>query len=158
MSTTNVVDLLPAYRRLLRAGLRAVQYSKPARYLLVDKVRAGFRHRDGVFDAERVRRTTWFLNAAAQSRGIEHRIVKNLLFVAWMRQRRVRHHWTMVQQSAKRVKDRMVADEEKKARMADKPWMKLKEDMRPDIISGHEYEHFDRTVTMLNDTMGMCLR
>jgi hypothetical protein len=28
----------------------------------------------------------------------------------------------------------------------------------PDLIKGKEYEHYERTVKMLNDTMGLCLR
>jgi hypothetical protein len=78
--------LIHAYRHLLRAGLRAVQFSKPSRYMIVDKLRTGFRdvkNGGGTFDGERIRRTIWFLNAAAQTRGLEHRILKNLCRVHW---------------------------------------------------------------------------
>ena len=34
-------------------------------------------------DPEAVRRTLWFLKAAAEERGLEHRIVKNILRVRW---------------------------------------------------------------------------
>jgi hypothetical protein len=80
-------DLLHAYRRLLRAGLRAVQYSKPSRWTLTARLREGFRDPRGDFDAEKVRRTVWFLNAAAQQRGLEHRILKNLCRVQGERAR-----------------------------------------------------------------------
>lgn len=80
-------ELLHAYRRLLRAGLRAVQFSQPSRSTLTAKLREGFRDPRGRFDAERVRRTVWFLNAAAQQRGLEHRILKNLCRVHWERAR-----------------------------------------------------------------------
>jgi len=82
-------DLLHAYRRLLRAGLRAVQFSQPSRSTITAKLREGFRDPRGVFDAERVRRTVWFLNAAAQQRGLEHRVLKNLCRVHWERVREV---------------------------------------------------------------------
>ncbi|KAK4190008.1 hypothetical protein QBC35DRAFT_491758 [Podospora australis] len=80
-------DLVYAYRKLLRAGLRAVQFAKPSRYIITEQLRKGFRDRHGVFDAERIRRTVWFLNSAAQSRGIEHKILKNLCRVHWERDR-----------------------------------------------------------------------
>jgi len=94
-------EILHAYRHLLRAGLRAVQFSKPSRYVLRDQLRAAFRDDDagkaprnptaaaaaagGGFDLERIRRTVWFLKAAGQEAGLEHKILKNLLRVAWAR-------------------------------------------------------------------------
>jgi hypothetical protein len=81
------VEILHAYRRLLRSGLRAVQFSKPARYLLRDQLREAFRDQEAKFNPEGIRRTVWFLNAAAQERGLEHKIVKNLLRVKWERSR-----------------------------------------------------------------------
>lgn len=84
------LELIHAYRRLLRAGLRAVQFSQPSRSTLTERLREGFRDPHGTFDPERVRRTVWFLNAAAQTRGLEHRILKNLCRVHWEKQREVR--------------------------------------------------------------------
>ena len=81
-------ELVHAYRALYRAGLQAVQFSKPARYTLRDQLRAAFRDDKAgaaVFDPDAVRRTVWFLRAAAAERGLEHRIVKNLLRTAWER-------------------------------------------------------------------------
>jgi hypothetical protein len=83
-------DLLHAYRRLLRAGLRAVQFSQPSSATITAQLRAGFRDPKGEFDPERVRKTVWFLNAAAQQRGLEHRILKNLCRVQWERESEVR--------------------------------------------------------------------
>jgi hypothetical protein len=83
-------ELIHAYRRLLRAGLRAVQFSQPSSSTVRDQLREGFRDPNGIFDAERVRRTIWFLNAAAQERGLEHRILKNLCRVHWDRMRELR--------------------------------------------------------------------
>lgn len=87
--TTPAPDLIHAYRRLLRAGLRAVQFSQPSRSTITARLREGFRDPRGEFDAERVRRTVWFLNAAAQQRGLEHRILKNLCRVHWERTRQM---------------------------------------------------------------------
>ncbi|KAJ4306913.1 hypothetical protein N0V88_000285 [Collariella sp. IMI 366227] len=112
MPPHTTTDLLHAYRKLLRAGLRAVQFSQPSRSILTERLREGFRDQHGSFEPERVRRTIWFLNAAAGARGLEHKILKNLCRVHWERMREVRR----------------------------------------------EYEHYERTVKMLNDSMGLCLR
>lgn len=83
--------LLHAYRHLLRAALRAVQFSKPARYVVRDQIREGFEQpprtttTTATYDPERVRRTVWFLKAAAQEAGLESRILKSLVRVAWER-------------------------------------------------------------------------
>lgn len=91
-TTTTTTDIVHAYRRLLRAGLRAVQFSKPSRMTLTEALREGFRDTRGgrTLEPERVRRTVWFLNAAAQHRGIEHRILKTLCRVRWERAREER--------------------------------------------------------------------
>ncbi|KAH6850919.1 hypothetical protein B0I37DRAFT_414289 [Chaetomium sp. MPI-CAGE-AT-0009] len=135
-------DLVHAYRSLLRAGLRAVQFSQPSRGVLTRQLRAGFRDPRGTFDAERVRHTVWFLNAAAQRRGLEHRILKNLCRVHWERENeRARTPW--------RLRVRRMEMEEKKGKGKGKD---------EDVIKGREYDHYERTVAMLNDTMGLCLR
>lgn len=85
--------LLHAYRHLLRAALRAVQFSKPARYIVRDQIREGFelprtttiKVPTPPYDPERVRRTVWFLKAAAHEAGLESRILKSLVRVAWER-------------------------------------------------------------------------
>ncbi|KAK4228506.1 hypothetical protein QBC38DRAFT_475037 [Podospora fimiseda] len=84
-------ELITAYRKLLRAGLRAVQFSKPSRYIIRDQLREGFRDTSGksTFEPERIRRTIWFLNAAAEERGMEHKILKNLCRVKFEREREV---------------------------------------------------------------------
>jgi len=81
-------EIIHAYRKLYRSGLRAVQYSKPARYSLQAQLRAAFRETGATFNAEGCRRTVWFFNAAAQEAGLEHRILRNLLRVAHMRRKR----------------------------------------------------------------------
>ncbi|KAK3899981.1 hypothetical protein C8A05DRAFT_17662 [Staphylotrichum tortipilum] len=136
-------DLILAYRRLLRAGLRAVQFAKPARMILTAKLRAGFRDPRGVFDVEAVRRTVWFLNSAAGRRGIEHRILKNLCRVEW--ERRQGATWKV------RLRGERVREERGRVLTGC-----VKRD--PNIIQGTEYEHYERTIDMLNKTFRLCLR
>lgn len=74
-------QIIHAYRHLYRASLQAVCYSQPASTVVRDQLRSEFRARDGVFDERAIKRTIWFLKNAAKYSGIEHKIVKNLLFV-----------------------------------------------------------------------------
>ncbi|EFY90411.1 hypothetical protein MAC_03657 [Metarhizium acridum CQMa 102] len=77
-------EVVHAYRHLYRCLLRAVQYSSPARYIARDQLRAAFRETPAL-DAEGVKRTIWFLEAAGKERGLEHAILKNLLRVRGQR-------------------------------------------------------------------------
>jgi hypothetical protein len=75
-------EIVKAYRRLYRDGLRAVQFSKPARYVLRDRLRLSFRNgaiRD--FDPAKIENTVEFLKGAAREKGLEHKIVKSLMQV-----------------------------------------------------------------------------
>lgn len=113
-------EIVRAYRHIYRAALRAVQFAKPARFVIRDQLRAAFRgerttltsaaNNEGAqpFDAEAIRRTVWFLNSAAEHRGIEHKIVKNLVKTAYWRQREAAAR----QQSWKRIVDGHQAREE----------------------------------------------
>lgn len=75
-------ELVLAYRHLYQHCLRAVQYSKPARYTARDRLRQAFRaNPPSSFDAARIRTTLEFLDGAARARGLEHKVVKNLLHV-----------------------------------------------------------------------------
>ncbi|CAK7241558.1 MAG: hypothetical protein STHCBS139747_003021 [Sporothrix thermara] len=141
------VELVKAFRSLYRSALRAVQFSKPARYVVRDQLRAAFRgqrttltsaaNNDGAqpFDPERIRRTVWFLNAAAASRGIEHRVLSNLLKTAYWRRRRAEAQqpsWSAI--------------------------MKTKKKKPVDEFQQTAYDHYDATIKMLNDQMNLCLR
>ncbi len=76
--------IIRAYRHLYRHGLRAVQFSKPARYTLRDRLRLAFRTGAAAdFHAQKVQNTIEFLQHATRERGLEHKIVKNLLVVWW---------------------------------------------------------------------------
>lgn len=78
--------ILLAYRHLYQHLLRAVQYSKPARYEARDRLRAAFRHSARQdFNSSQVQKTLEFLEGAAKYRGLEHHILKNLMFVSWTR-------------------------------------------------------------------------
>src|SRR4051794_11389190 len=74
------------YRSLFRAGLRAVQFSTPARYAVRDKLRAAFREAAPSFNQARINNTLQFLRAASIHLGTEHKIVRNLCLVHYWRQ------------------------------------------------------------------------
>lgn len=87
----NKLEIVSAYRNLYRGLLKAVQYSSPARKVARDQLRLAFR--DPVvstatgtpaWDAEGIKRTKWFLDAAAKEKGIEHKILKNLIKVRFL--------------------------------------------------------------------------
>lgn len=86
-------EVLRAYRHLSQHLLRAVQYSKPARFVVQDRMRNAFRNASsGTFDRTKIDRTLQFLDGAAKSKGVEHKIVKNLMFVWWEQKKLFRTH------------------------------------------------------------------
>ncbi|EAQ86642.1 hypothetical protein CHGG_07895 [Chaetomium globosum CBS 148.51] len=130
-------ELIHAYRSLLRATLRAVQYSQPSRTTITQQLRAGFRDPHGTLDTERVRHTVWFMNAAAQQRGLEHKILKNLCRVHWERaNERSRMPW--------RLRVRKMEMGEEKAEKARKGGKEVKE--QDDPISGTQYDHYEQLI------------
>lgn len=94
MSAANppVLSIAQAYRHLYRGLLHAVQYSAPARYVVRDQIREAFRKGEpATFDQAKVSRTLVFLQGAARERGLEHRVLKNLVHTAyWRREDRIR--------------------------------------------------------------------
>ena len=77
-------EVIQAYRNLYKHLLRAVQYSKPARFTARDHLRRSFRKSDpDDYDEARITRTLELLDSAATSKGLEHRMVKNLMHVWW---------------------------------------------------------------------------
>ncbi|KAG6013578.1 hypothetical protein E4U43_007218 [Claviceps pusilla] len=155
-------DIIHAYRHLYRNLLRAVQYAAPARYIARDQLRRAFRQAPSSaspaspasasassepapaspaslsststsatqpLNTEAIKRTIWFLEAAAKERGLEHKILKNLLRVQGERADKV-EGWKKVlgrSKSKRGGKDKAEGD------MA--------------------YEHYDRTVRMLNENI-----
>ncbi|KAG8417604.1 hypothetical protein J3459_006537 [Metarhizium acridum] len=124
-------EVVHAYRHLYRCLLRAVQYSSPARYIARDQLRAAFRETPAL-DAEGVKRTIWFLEAAGKERGLEHAILKNLLRVRGQRDAESRS-W----------KKNLIGTAQRDGMKSDR---------------GTPFQHYDMTVAMLNRTMGLCLR
>ncbi|OMP86391.1 hypothetical protein BK809_0003561 [Diplodia seriata] len=121
-------DILRAYRRLYTWGLRAVQYSMPARFTLRDRLRRIFRTNDRAsFDQRRIDNTLEFLRGATRERGLEHRIVKRLIHVWWHE-----HGW--------RSSDRYL-----------NTW-------KSGRIARTIYDPFNHKIRMLNETMGMCIQ
>ena len=82
--TPTAKEIVQSYRQLYRHGLQAVQYSSPARHTLKDRLRRAYRNGTAAdFDAEKIENTIQFLSNAAKEKGMEHRIVKNLLHAWW---------------------------------------------------------------------------
>ncbi|KAF2428967.1 DUF1763-domain-containing protein [Tothia fuscella] len=121
-------EIITAYRALYRTGLRAIQFSSPARYVLRDRLRRAFRVAPVTdFEPQRITNTLEFLNGAAQSTGMEHHILRNLLMV-W--------YWEPESWAQRR---------------------KLKE-REGVVLQMQAYDHFYHTLKMLNESMGLCLR
>jgi hypothetical protein len=73
-----------AYRHVLRHSLRAIKFSKPARYTLRDRLRLAFRKSPASdFDPVKIETTLEFLRYAEEFNGLEHDIVKGVLRVWW---------------------------------------------------------------------------
>lgn len=85
MNELQKADIRLWYRCLYRSALRAVQYSIPARFVVRDQLRAAFRTDGAVLSKEVAQRTNWFLHAAAKERGLEHKVLKNLVRIAYER-------------------------------------------------------------------------
>ena len=76
MATPSRSDVLLAYRHLYKHLLRAIQYSKPNRYVVQYRIRKAFRESTSDdYDERRIARTLEFLDYADKFRGLEHKIV-----------------------------------------------------------------------------------
>lgn len=77
----NHQEIVHAYRHLYRQGLKAIRYATPSRHVLRTTLRTSFRASPPAeFDPARIANTLRFLERAADMTGLEHRILKNLLF------------------------------------------------------------------------------
>jgi len=77
-------EILHTYRAVLRASLRAIHFAKPARYTLVSRLRLAFtKNPTSAYSPQKVANTLEFLEYARTQTGLEHKILKNLLFVWW---------------------------------------------------------------------------
>lgn len=123
-------EIIHAYRHLLRHSLRAIKFSKPARYTLRDRLRLAFRKGNAAdLDASKIKNTLEFLRYAEAENGLEHKIVKNLLYV-W---------WSQARGGHKRPHKRGVS----------------KQQEAEALITA--YDPFNHNIRMLNESMGLCL-
>ncbi|KAH7088868.1 hypothetical protein FB567DRAFT_522512 [Paraphoma chrysanthemicola] len=121
--------IIHAYRHLYRHGMRAVQFSKPARYTLRDRMRLAFRKGDTTdFAPAKIENTVEFLQYATRQNGLEHKIVKNLLFVWWVQEKGGRARHTSKVPTREEVEIKTTA-----------------------------YDTFNHNIRMLNESMGLCL-
>ncbi|KAI8942596.1 hypothetical protein NX059_000653 [Plenodomus lindquistii] len=127
MSNTVVIH---AYRHLYRHSLRAIQFSKPARYTLRDRIRLAFRKGSAAdLEPQKIQNTIEFLQYATKENGLEHKILKNLLFVWW------------VQGHGGRSRHRS-------------PRLATREETEIKVTA---YDTFNHNIRMLNESMGLCL-
>ncbi|KAF2121574.1 hypothetical protein BDV96DRAFT_217103 [Lophiotrema nucula] len=122
-------EIVQAYRQLYRHSLRAIQFSKPARYTLRDRLRLAFRTGDPAqFSPHKIANTLDFLSYATMENGLEHRILKNLLYVWWYQGRGG---------GGKR---------------SSRPPTPTETEIRTTA-----YDMFNHTIRMLNESMSLCL-
>ncbi|CAI6332569.1 unnamed protein product [Periconia digitata] len=123
-------DIVHGYRHLYRHGLRAVQFSKPARYVLRDRLRLAFRKptQKNEYNPQRIQNTIEFLQYATTHSGLEHKVLKNLLQV-----------WRCQALGGKA-----------------KPTGKtpIRDELR---INSTAYDAFNHHIDLLNESMEMCI-
>ncbi|KAL5334065.1 hypothetical protein BJX70DRAFT_33227 [Aspergillus crustosus] len=125
--------VVQAYRQLYRYSLKAVNYSTPARYQILQTLRSSFRSSPAQeFDSRKVTNTVHFLRKAADVVGTEHKILRNLLFIK---------HWDQPQM-----------------RRDTRPLRSLGIDQRDPRMRQDAREQFNRTLMLLNESLGTCLR
>lgn len=79
-----MTPVVHAYRSLYRQGLKAIRYSTPARHVLRSTLRSSFRSSPREeFDQSRIDNTLAFMQRAAEFKGLEHRILRNLLMTRY---------------------------------------------------------------------------
>lgn len=126
MSTSEVVQ---AYRTLFKLSNRAVLNSRRARYHIRNIIRNAFRSEPrSSFCPRRIENTAHFLERARKYRGLEHKIITNLLNIRWWRSKQ--HHGKLV-----RAQTNLAADVRKTT-----------------------WAQYDATVAMLNESQDLCLR
>lgn len=128
------VQVVSAYRRLLRTSLHAVRFASPAKHLIRHILRDSFRDSPAAaFNSRRIEKTIKFLEQAGEHNGFQHKILKNILHVRWWR------------------------DHKKEMKLPEslKPNTDVAMDIRQNVISGAQ---FDATLTLFNESMDLCLR
>ncbi|KAF2747685.1 DUF1763-domain-containing protein [Sporormia fimetaria CBS 119925] len=121
-------EIVRAYRHILRQSLRAIHFSKPARVTLQDRLRLAFRQGNAQdFDRRKIANTLEFLRYAAAENGLEHKILKNLLYIWW-------HEFAGDRRTPRKLQN--IEEVEMKATA---------------------YDNFVHHIRMLNEDMGMCI-
>ncbi|OOG01206.1 hypothetical protein ASPCADRAFT_203077, partial [Aspergillus carbonarius ITEM 5010] len=121
-----------AYRHLYRQGLKAVNYSTPARHVLRNNLRTAFRSSSPEeLNPRRIANTLQFLQRAADVAGMEHKIVRNLLMMKYWEQPQVR-------------KDHRIL-------------RGLGVDQRDPTLMQDTIRQFNLTLSLLNDSLDICL-
>ncbi|KAJ0415541.1 hypothetical protein BJY00DRAFT_293321 [Aspergillus carlsbadensis] len=126
--------VIHAYRQLYRQSLKAINYSTPARHLVLQTMRQSFRSPTQAFDPRRISNTLDFLRNATEVRGIEHRILRNLLIVKYWDQPQVKSDT-----STRRYKLLGINQNHPK--------------FQKNIL-----EQFNKTLMLFNESVGTCLQ
>ncbi|RKF57719.1 hypothetical protein GcM3_186033 [Golovinomyces cichoracearum] len=130
MPPSGKLNIRHAYRHLYRGLLRAVQYSKPARYCARDELREAFRKGDKAsYDPIKIARTLEFLDLAVKYRSTEHHIIKSVLQTKFWAKYEARY----------------------------KPISKMKNKTNRQLRQ-LAMVHYERTLKMLNNSLNICLR
>ncbi|PYH81736.1 DUF1763-domain-containing protein [Aspergillus uvarum CBS 121591] len=120
------------YRQLYRHGLKAVNYSTPARYVLRHTLRSSFRSSPPEsLDQQRIANTINFLQRAAEVAGLEHRIVKNMMIMKYWQNPQIRRDLRSIKGLGVEPRD-----------------PKVKEDA---------WQQYNLTLRLLNESLGTCL-
>ncbi|PYH95876.1 DUF1763-domain-containing protein [Aspergillus ellipticus CBS 707.79] len=125
--------VINAYRHLYRQGLKAVNYSTPARHVLRHTLRSSFRSNPSdELNPQRIANTLQFLQRAADVAGLEHKIVKNLMMMKYWEQPQARKDHRILRGLGVNQKDSALMQ---------------------DAI-----RQFNLTLSLLNDSLEICLR
>ncbi len=147
MAAPSKEAIVLSYRRLYRHGLRAVQYSNPARQTLRTRLQQKYRTGHAAdYNEQAIENTIEFLRGAANVKGLEHRIVKRVIFVWWWETMNARNVQQYVPLTYRHLHPGLIQIRTKKA-------SPMEHYLRKTAL-----EPFYFTLQMLNDTMGMCLR
>lgn len=143
-SMASSTAIIHAYRHLYRNSLRAVQFSKPARYTLRDRLRLAFRKGSaGDLEPQRIQQTIEFLQYATKENGLEHKILKNLLFVWW--------HQDSGGRGRPKQRNAYVLPE------VSHFFANVFSTRDETEIKVTAYDTFNHNIRMLNEAMGLCL-
>nr|CAG8508511.1 5797_t:CDS:2 [Entrophospora candida] len=127
LKSSNSFQALSLYRRLRRAGEESVLYSRPAIYYVRQRIREGFREYENVADEQLLQD---LFERAAERKGIEHRIIRNLCEMTYIQNR---------------YKTRP-------------PFVNKKQKNEKYLIHQGSYRDLYDMIKMFNDTLKLCLR